>query len=105
MDDARLSRGERAGLGRLSRDEGDVVERAMDGPLTLLLLLPRPLSSFSLPERWEEGGVRDEGLRDEGDEEERRTCDAESERLRHGIFSRLTTGRDTLDGGNGKRLL
>lgn len=26
----------------------------------------------------------------------RRTCEAESARPRHGIFSRLTTGRDTL---------
>lgn len=99
VDDGRLSRGERAGLGRPSREDGDVVvERGVDGPL-----VPRPFVSFSL-DRWEDGGVRDRGLREEGEEEEeeeedddevRRTCDAESARLRHGIFSRLTTGRDT----------
>lgn len=94
MDDGRLSSGERAGLGRPSREDGDVVERGVDGPLA-----PRPLTSFSL-DRWEFGGVRDRGLREEGDEEdeeedERRTCEAESARLRQGIFSRLTTGRDT----------
>lgn len=97
-----LSSGERAGLGRLSREDGDVVERGVDGPLPLLLPL-RPFVSFSL-DRWVAGGARDGGLREEGDEEEeeeeevevRRTCDAELARLRHGIFSRLTTGRDTL---------
>lgn len=97
MDGGRLSSGERAGLGRLSREEdGDAVGRGVDGPL-----LPRPFVSFSL-DRWEAGGVRDGGLREEGEgaeeeaeEEVRRTCDAESVRLRHGIFSRLTTGRDT----------
>lgn len=71
-----------------------MVERGVDGPL-----VPRPFTSFSL-DRWEPGGVRDGGLREEGDGEEeeeavRRTCDAESARLRQGIFSRLTTGRDT----------
>lgn len=96
-----LSSGERAGLGRLSREDGDVVERGVDGALPL-----RPFVSFSL-DRWVAGGARDGGLREEGDEEEeeeeveveeevRRTCDAELARLRHGIFSRLTTGRDTL---------
>lgn len=97
-----LSSGERAGLGRLSREDGDVVERGVDGPLPL-----RPFVSFSL-DRWVAGWARDGGLREEGDEEEeeeeeeevevevRRTCDAELARLRHGIFSRLTTGRDTL---------
>lgn len=92
MDDGRLSRGERAGLGRPSRDDGDVVERGVDGPLP-----PRPFTSFSL-DRCEAGGVWDGGLSEEGDgaeEEVRRTCDVESARLRHGIFSRLTTGRDT----------
>lgn len=73
-----------------------MVERGVDGPLVL-----RPFMSFSL-DRWEAGGVRDAGLREEGEGEEeeeevRRTCDAESVRLRHGIFSRLTTGRDTLE--------
>jgi len=67
------------------------MESGVDGPL-----LPRPLASFSL-ERWEAGGVREEGLRVEGEEEVRRTCDAESARLRQGIFSRLTTGSDTLE--------
>lgn len=71
-----------------------MVGRGVDGPL-----VPRPFTSFSL-DRWEAGGVRDGGLREEGEgeeeeEEERRRCDAESPRLRHGIFSRLTTGRDT----------
>lgn len=72
------------------------MERGVDGPL-----LPRPFMSFSL-ERWEARGVRDGGLREEGEGEEdkeevvRRTCDAESARLRQGIFSRLTTGSDTL---------
>ncbi len=97
MDDGRLSSGERAGLGRPSREDGDAVERGVDGPLA-----PRPFMSFST-DRCEAGGVRDEGLREEGEgvEEEvvRRTCDAESARLRHGIFSRLTTGRDTLERG------
>lgn len=47
--------------------------------------------------------MRDGGLREDGeweeDEEEvvvRRTCDAGSARLRQGIFSKLTTGSDTL---------
>ena len=70
------------------------MERGVDGPL-----LPRPLVSFS-PERWEVGGVREDVLSGDGaeaDEEEvRRRCDAESARLRQGIFSRLTTGSDTL---------
>lgn len=34
----------------------------------------------------------------EDDGAERRTCEAEFARLRHGIFSKLTTGRDTLEG-------
>lgn len=67
------------------------MDRGVDGPL-----LPRPFVSFSL-DRWEAWVVRDEGLCEEGEEEEevRRTCVAESPRLRHGIFSRLTTGSDT----------
>lgn len=72
------------------------MERGVDGPPE-----PRPFMSFSL-DRWEAEGVREGGLREEGEGEEeeeevRRTCDAESARLRHGIFSRLTTGRDTLE--------
>lgn len=69
-----------------------MVERGVDGQLAT-----RPLVSFSL-DRWEAGDVRDGDLREEGDEDEagvRRTCDAESARLRHGIFSRLTTGSET----------
>lgn len=80
MDVGRLSSGERAGLGRLSREDGGV-----DGPP-----VPRPFVSFSL-ERWEPGGARDGGLREEGEEEEG------ARRLRQGIFSRLTTGRETLE--------
>lgn len=68
-----------------------MAECGVDGPLT-----PQPFMSFS-EERWDDGGVRDWDLREEGEEEEevRRTCDAESARLRQGIFSRLTTGSDT----------
>lgn len=89
-----LSKGEREGLGRPSREDGDAAERGVEGSPT-----PRPFVSFSM-DRWEAEGVKDGGLSEEGEEEEeevRRTCDAESARLRHGIFSRLTTGRDTLD--------
>lgn len=95
VDDGRLSSGERARLGRPSREDGGVAECGVDGPLA-----PRPFVSFS-PERWEAGGARDGGLREEGGAEEeavRRTCDAESARLRQGIFSRLTTGTATLGG-------
>lgn len=101
MDDGRLSSGERAGLGRPSREDGDTVERGVDGPL-----VPRPFTSFS-PDRWEAGEVRDRGLREEGEgevEEVRRTCEAESARLRHGIFSKLTTGRDTLERRSGSEV-
>lgn len=73
------------------------MDRGVDGPL-----LPRPFVSFSL-DRWEAWVVRDEGLCEEGEEEVRRTCVAESPRLRHGIFSRLTTGSDTLE-NSGKRV-
>lgn len=67
----------------------------MDSPLVL-----RPFRSFS-PERWETAALREEGLREEGEvkeevEDVRRTCDAESALLRQGIFSKLTTGSDTL---------
>lgn len=93
VDDGRLSSGERAGLGHPSREDGDVVGRGVDGPL-----VPRPFVSFSL-ERWEAGEGSDGCLRgeEEGEEELRRTSDAESARLRQGIFSRLTTGSDTLE--------
>lgn len=57
--------------------------------------LPRPFSSFSL-ERWDGEGAKDGGLREEGEELLRRTCEGESDWFRQGIFSRLTTGRDTL---------
>lgn len=66
-----------------------MVERGVDGPL-----LPRPFMSFSL-DRCEAGGVRDDGLWTVGEEELRRTWDVELARLRQGIFSRLTTGRET----------
>lgn len=79
--DGFLSIRERTGLEHLSREDGD-------GAI-------RPLVSFSLP-RW----GRDDGLREEGAEfvrvEVRRPREAESVRTGHGIFSRLTTGRDTL---------
>lgn len=96
VDDSRLSSGERAGLGRPSREDGEAVERGVDAPL-----VPRPFMSLSL-DRWEAGGMRDGGLREEAGEEEeevRCTCDVELARLRQGIFSRLTTGRDTLQRG------
>lgn len=100
VDGARLSRGDRAGLGRLSREDGGVTEPPP----------PRPLVSFS-PERWEAGGAKEEDLsgesvdedEEEEDEELRRTCDIESARFRQGIFSKLTTGNDTLVGGEGRR--
>lgn len=95
VDEGRLSSGERARLGRPSREDGGVEECGVDGPL-----VPRPFTSFS-PERWEAGGARDGGLREEGEAEEeavRRTCGPESARLRQGIFSRLTTGTATLGG-------
>lgn len=38
----------------------------------------------------------EEEVEEEEEEEVRRTWDAESARLRQGIFSRLTTGSDTL---------
>lgn len=94
VDDARLSNGERAGLGRLSKEDGGVTERDVSSPL-----LPRPLVSFS-PECWDAGGVKEDLCEERlEDEEERRTCDAESARFKQGIFSRLTTGSDTLQGG------
>lgn len=68
----------------------------MEGPLP-----PRPLVSFS-PGRWEADGAKEEDLSGDGDEEDddeeelRRTGDAESARFRQGIFSKLTTGNDTL---------
>lgn len=43
VDEGLLSKGERAGLGRPSREDGDVVERGVDGPLAL-----RPFTSFSV---------------------------------------------------------
>lgn len=87
----RLSRGERAGLGRPSAGDGEVLERGVGGPP-----LPLPFRSFS-DERWGEGDVREPGLWRDGADEPRRTWDAEVVRLRQGIFSRLTTGRDTHD--------
>lgn len=92
MEAGRLSRGERAGLGRPSTDDGEVLERGVEGPP----LLPLPFRSFS-DERCDEGGVRELDLCTDGAEELRRTWDTELVRLRQGIFSRLTTGRDTHD--------
>lgn len=74
------------------------MERGVEGPP-----LTRPLTSFSL-ERWEAGGAKEDDFsgesvdEDEEEEELRRTCDAESARFRQGIFSKLTTGNDTLGG-------
>lgn len=76
-----------------SREDGEAVARGAHGPPA-----PRPFTSFSL-DRWEAGGVREGVRRGEGEEMVRRTCDAASARLRQGIFSRLTTGRDTLQRG------
>lgn len=95
VNDGLLSRGDRAGLGLPSWEDGGVTERGVEGPL-----LARPFVSFS-PDRWEAGGVKQGGLRegdeDDGEFELRRTWDAESPLLRQGIFSRLTTGSDTLE--------
>ena len=70
------------------------MERGVGGPLA-----HRPFVSFS-PERCEAEGAREEGLREDGEGEEeevvRRTCEAESPRLRQGIFSKVTTGSETL---------
>lgn len=89
MEEGRRSRGERAGLGRPSAGDGEGLERGVGGPV-----LPLPFRSFS-DVRWDEGGVREEDLWDDGAEELRRTWDAELVRLRQGIFSRLTTGSET----------
>lgn len=89
MEAGRLSRGERAGLGRPSIDDGEVPERGVGGPP-----LPLPFRSFS-DERWDEERAREEDLWTGGAEELRRTWGAELVRFKHGIFSRLTTGRDT----------
>lgn len=89
MEAGRLSRGDRAGLGRPSTDDGEVLERGVGGPP-----LPLPFKSFS-DERWDEGEARELDLWTDGADELRRTWDAELVRLRQGIFSRLTTGRDT----------
>lgn len=90
VDAGFLSRGDRAGLGHPFREDGDVVERGVDASA-----LTRPFSSFS-PERWDGEGAKDGGLREEGEEVLRRRWGAESDCFRQGIFSRLTTGRDTL---------
>lgn len=57
--------------------------------------LPRSFGSFSL-ERWDGEGAKDGGLREEGEEVPRRTWEVDSDCFKQGIFSRLTTGRDTL---------
>lgn len=101
----RFSIGDRKGLGRLSFSEGGVVERGVTGP--------RPFRSFSWF-LWDAGDAKpdlreaEEGEEDEeqdeeeareepgvGDTESTLMC-ALSDLLRHGIFSRLTTGTDTL---------
>lgn len=89
MEEGRLSRGERAGLGRPSTEEREGLERGACGPA-----LPLPFRSFS-EERWDKAEVREEDLWPDGEEELMRMFDAELVRLRQGIFSRLTTGRDT----------
>lgn len=103
---SRLSKGDSCdGLGRLSVNNGGVEERGV--------MLPRPFTSFS----WFLQGAGDarvdfreeeDGEKDAEDEEGIETDDpavdgveltlicAPSERLKQGIFSRLTTGKDTL---------
>lgn len=99
----RFSKGDRDGLGRLSISDGGVVERGVPGP--------RPFRNFSWI-LWDAGDVEedlrgaDDGEEDEeekereelavGDEELTLMC-APSDLLKHGIFSRLTTGKDTLE--------
>ncbi len=90
------------GLGRLSISEGGVVERGVTGP--------PPFRNFSWFLR-DAGDVKDlrgaEGGEEDVEEKEREEpgvgdveltlmC-APSDRLKHGIFSRLTTGKDTLE--------
>lgn len=101
----RFSIGDREGLGRPSVSDGGVVERGVTGP--------RPFGSLSwllcdAGDAKEDLREAEEGEEDEEeDEEEAReepgVGDAEltlmcapSDLLRHGIFSRLTTGKDTL---------
>lgn len=100
---SRLSEGDDcAGLDRLSADNRGVVE----GGVTV----PRPFTSFSrflqdagdvrVDFRGEEDGEKD--IEDEGRDDpvvdgvELTLICAPSEQLKQGIFSRLTTGRDTL---------
>lgn len=63
----RLSRGERAGLGRPSFDSGEELEREVGGPLA-----PLPFGSFS-ESRWDEGGGMEQDLWGDVVEELRRT--------------------------------
>lgn len=103
---SRLSRGDdRDGLGRLSVNKGGVVEGGV--------MVPRPFTSFSgflqdagdarVDFREDEDGEKD-AEDEEGIERDDPAVDgveltlicAPSERLKQGIFSRLTTGKDTL---------
>lgn len=88
-----MSSGERAGLGRPFREDGEAAGRGAD-----VSAPPRPFSCFS--QRWDGEGAKAGALREEGEELLRRTCEGDSDWLRQGIFSRLTTGRDTLKRGN-----
>lgn len=112
---SRLSKGDDCdGLGRLSVSNGGVVERGV--------MIPRPFTSFS----WflhDAGDVRvdfreeEDGEEDAEDEEGTDSDDpaadgveltlicAPSERLKQGIFSRLTTGKDTLQKGRESDIL
>lgn len=67
-----------------------MAERGTDASALL-----RPFSNFSL-ERWDGEGAKDGDLREEGEELLRRRCEGEADWFRQAIFSRLTTGRDTL---------
>lgn len=102
VDAALLSSGDCAGLGRPFRADGDAAGRGAEDASAAPP--PRPFSSFS-PERWDGGGgAEDGGLREEGGAAAAgRACEAESDWLRQDIFSRLTTGRDTLRRKRGLR--
>lgn len=99
---SRLSRGDDCdGLGLLSVNNGGVVEHGVTvpRPFTILSWFLQDAGDF----REEEDGEKDAGD-EEGIERDDPAVDgaelilicAPSERLKQGIFSRLTTGKDTL---------